>query len=171
MKKIFVLLILVACVHVFPSACLAKNISESALMERLDYLKENTNWLTSYKPNVFDCSNMSTLLTWNVEAKTRIARLPFVSKEDNDRILVHCVVEVQTDNVNVWIDPVTLDKFNAKLFPAKYFYNPTYFDDYKDAIEFVNMRGRDGEKEFGVPLDYVFENLFRKADFDVSASQ
>lgn len=163
MKKLIMALVLLASL-LFAGHASAQTVDD--VKARLDFLKDNTRWIQSYKVDTFDCSNMATVLSRMVfcDMETRIVQGEMVSGFKlavlPDKIILvpeyalHALVKVRAMDGWLWIDPVELTV--SDMAPD---FNPDgmvlEFRDYREAM----ARHVYGRMEYGVDIDYLLDKV------------
>ena len=182
MKKIIVVLFLLIFMLV-PMVAYAEQASqvgdienmdaEKILYERLDGLKNNTNWIDAFKVDVWDCSNqasfLSTIVLYDFETKivegkrqisTNMVGLP--DKTVFEPVYdLHAMVKVKLSDRWVYVNPPDLDVFT-------YVYDfkegsIVEFNDYRQAIK---HHGKEGITEYGLNIYYIMDEVLKHAEID-----
>jgi len=168
MKKYFTITVLALffCASFINIAAANELSKDEKALKLLSFWRDETNWKEAYKANVFDCSNMASLLTLIFsDYQTRIL-LGYCEDGDGKRT-GHTIVRILINGEIWYIDPPTLE-VNTK--EAYNYWDLVEFKNYKKAIYYMDAwygTGK-GEKEYDIPWSYVMENVFRKGDTDVS---
>lgn len=119
------------------------------VMDRLEYLQTETNWIESYKQGVFDCSNMSALLTI-IFCEYQTKYVFFDRKES-----YHCLVSIFLDGEWYWIEPTTLRLIKSDLI---YKVPKEEFSTIAEIVNNIDV----GKQEFNINIDYITKNVFNK---------
>lgn len=165
MKKLFVFLCIVILFGLMgPSSASAERFLPfytDEVVNRLNFLKENTPWIKSGQEWVFDCSNMSTSLTFLFpEYETKIVEgmldTPKMSTKGNVLTVKivpvrHAAVKIKISGSWFWIEPTTLELWRDYVM----FHPELYFKDFQQAII---KHGEYGWKEYGLSEEFLQKN-------------